>query len=214
MKQFLVIGAGRFGGSIATTLYNMGHDVLIVDQEEEPINQIADSVTHAILGNASDERTIKSIGASNFDVCVIAMGSDIQSSILMTIMLKESGAKYVVAKAQNELHAKVLYKVGADKVVFPERDMGAKLAQSLVASNIMDYIELSPEYSIVEISSLDEWIGNSLKDINMREKYGVNVMAIKKGDNINVSPTAASIIEQDDVLIVIGHNNDLSSLDK
>lgn len=214
MKQILVIGAGRFGASITTTLYEMGHDVMVIDESEEVINQIADSATHAIQGNAVDERTINSIGVRNFDVCVIAMGADIQSSILISIMLKEAGAKYVVAKAQNDLHAKVLYKIGVDKVVFPERDMGAKIAQSLVSSNIMDYIELSPDYSIVEIVALDEWAGKNLVELNMRSKYGVNIMAIKKGSDINISPMASTVIEENDILIVVGHNDDLSSLDK
>lgn len=212
MKQFLVIGAGRFGLSIAKNLYNMGHDVMVIDKREEVLNEIADSVTHAVRGNAADERTIKSIGVRNFDVAVISMGSDIQSSILIAIILKEAGVKQVVAKAQNELHAKVLYKVGVDKIVFPERDMGAKIAQSLVSSNIMDYIELSPEYSIVEITPLGKWIGKSLIELDIRSKYGANIMAIKKGPDINISPLASTIIEEGDVLIVIGNNNDLKSL--
>lgn len=212
MKQVLVIGAGRFGASITETLYKMGHDVMLVDESEEVINKLSSCSTHAFQGDATDERTISSIGVNNFDVCVIAMGSDIQASILIGIILKEAGAKYVVAKAQNELQAKVLYKVGVDKVVFPEREMGVKIAQSLVSTNIMDYIELSPDYSIVEIAALDEWIGKSLIQLNMRNKYAVNIMAIKKGSEINVSPSAETIIKEDDILIVIGHNKDLSKL--
>jgi len=212
MKQFLIIGAGRFGSSIAKNLYKMGHDVMVIDEREEVVNQIANSATHVLQGNAADERTIKSLGVRNFDVAVISMGSDIQSSILIAIMLKEAGVKQIVAKAQNELHAKVLYKVGVDKIVFPERDMGAKIAQSLVSSNIMDYIELSPEYSIVEIAPLEEWIGKNLVELNIRAKYGVNIMAIKKGPDINVSPLASTNIEEGDVLIVIGNNNDLKKL--
>lgn len=213
MKQVLVIGAGRFGASITTTLYTMGHDVMVVDKNEEVVNELSEFSTHSLQGDGADERTIKSIGVSNFDICVIGMGSDIQSSILIGIMLKESGAKYVVAKAQNELQAKVLYKVGVDKVVFPEREMGAKIAQSLVPTNIMDYIELSPDYSIVEIAALDEWNGKDLEDLNMREKYGVNIMAIKKGPDVQISFTASTVIEEGDILIVIGRNNDLSKLD-
>lgn len=212
MKQFLIIGAGRFGFSIAKNLCDMGHDVMVIDAREDVVNQIADSVTHVVQGNAVDERTIKSLGVSNFDVAVISMGSDIQSSILTAIMLKEAGVKKIVAKAQNELHAKVLDKVGVDKIVFPERDMGAKIAQSLVSSNIMDYIELSPEYSIVEIAPLEDWIGKNLIELNMRVKYGVNIMAIKKETDINISPAASTIIDRNDVLIVIGHNKDLRKI--
>ncbi|WZL72023.1 TrkA family potassium uptake protein [Clostridiaceae bacterium 35-E11] len=214
MKQVLVIGAGRFGASITRNLYKMGHDVMVVDESEEVINTLSEFSTHAIKGNASDERTIKAIGVSNFDVCVIAMGSDIQASILIGIMLKEAGAKYVVAKAQSELHAKVLFKIGVDKVVFPERDMGARIAQSIVSTNIMDYIELSADYSIAEITAFDEWIGKSLTELNMRPKYGINVMAIRKGDKITVSPTASAVIEENNILIVMGLNKYLSNLDK
>lgn len=212
MKQFLVIGAGRFGCSLSSTLYKLGHDVLVVDQNEEIINTLSNTVTHAVQGDATNERTIKALGVSNFDVVIIATGSDIQASILIAILLKESGAKYIIAKAQEELHAKVLYKMGVDKIVFPERDMGVKIAQSLVSSNIMDYIELSPEYRIVEVVALEEWVGKNLGQINMRVRYGINVMAIKKDTHINVSPTASTVIEEGNVLIAIGHIDDLKKL--
>jgi trk system potassium uptake protein TrkA len=212
MKQFIIIGCGNFGYSIAKTLYGLGHQVMIVDQNEEIINSISDSVTYAIRGDATDEKTIKSLGVNNFDVAIITTGSDIQSSILIGIMLKELGVKYIVAKAQNELHAKVLYKIGVDKVVFPERDMGARIAQHLVSPNIMDYIELSAEYSIVELAAIEEWIGKSLIDLNMRERYEINVMAIKQGENINISPNPSYLIKEDDVLVVVGHNNNLKKL--
>lgn len=213
-KQFIIIGCGRFGSSVAKTLYKLGHDVMVIDKNEEVINEISDSVTYAVQGDAVDEKTLKSLGVRNFDVAVIAMGSDIQASILISIILKELGVKHIVAKAQNDLHAKVLYKIGVDKIVFPERDMGAKIAQSLVSSNIMDYIELSPEYSIVEINALESWVGKNLMELNMRGKYGINIMAIKRGTDINVSPVASYVIEEDSILIVIGHNNDLQNLER
>ncbi|MFZ5967981.1 MAG: potassium channel family protein [Bacillota bacterium] len=214
MKQFVVIGCGRFGSSVARTLYGLGYDVLAIDRNEDVIQDIADSVTHAVQADATDEASIKSLGLRNFDVAVITIGSDIQSSILISLIVKELGVKYVVSKAQNELHAKVLYKIGADRVVFPERDMGVRVAHNLVSSNILDYIELAPDYSIVEITSLKEWEGKSLLDINMRGKYGINVMAIKHGSDINISPSAVDIIRKDDVLVVIGHNDDLQKLEK
>ncbi len=213
-KQFVIIGCGRFGSSVAKTLYDMGYEVLAVDTNEEIIQNIADHVTHAVQADATDENSIKSLGIRNFDVAVVTIGSNIQSSILITLMVKELGVKYVVTKAQNELHAKVLYKIGADRVVFPEREMGIRVAHNLVSSNIMDYIELAPDYSIVEVAALDEWVGQNLRDINMRAKYGVNVMAIKHGPNINISPSALDIIEEDDVLVVIGHNDDISKIEK
>ncbi|SKC43542.1 potassium channel family protein [Maledivibacter halophilus] len=213
-KQFVVIGCGRFGTSVAKTLYNMGYEVLVIDKNEETIQSIADSVTHAVQADATDEKSIKSLGIRNFDVAVVTIGSNIQSSILVTLMVKELGVEYVITKAQNELHAKVLYKIGADRVVFPEREMGVRVAHNLVSSNIMDYIELAPDYSIVEIATLDEWIGKSLVELNMRSVYGVNVMAIKHGPNIDISPDAEDLIEEGDVLVVIGHNDDIREIEK
>lgn len=214
MKQFAVIGCGRFGSSVARTLYGLGFDVLAIDSNEDTIQNIADTVTHAVQADATDENSIKSLGMGNFDVAIITIGSNIQSSIMATLIAKELGVKYVVAKAQNELHAKVLYKIGADRIVFPERDMGVRLAHNLVSSNILDYIELAPDYSIVEIASLSEWEGLSLRDLNMRAKYGINVMAIKRGTEINISPRATDMVKKGDVLVVIGHNDDIQKIEK
>lgn len=213
MKQFAVIGCGRFGSSVARTLYGLGYDVLAIDENEDVIQNISDFVTHAVQADATDEASIKSLGIRNFDVAVITIGSDIQSSILITLIVKELGVKYVVAKAQNELHAKVLYKIGADRVVFPERDMGVRVAHNLVSSNILDYIELAPDYSIVEIAALRDWEGKTLSELNMRARYGINVMAIKHGTEINISPNALDVIRKDDVLVVIGHNDDVQKLE-
>ena len=214
MKQFVVIGCGRFGSSVARTLYGLGFDVLAVDRSEDVIQGIADSVTHAVQVDSTDEATLKSLGMSNFDVAIITIGSDIQASIMATLIIKELGVKYVVAKAQNESHAKVLYKIGADRIVFPERDMGVRVAHNLVSSNILDYIELAPDYSIVEIAALREWEGENLRELNMRAKYGVNVMAIKRGTEINIAPTAVDIVSKGDVVVVIGHNDDIRKLEK
>ena len=214
MKQFVVIGCGRFGTSVAKTLYKMGNDVLAIDGSEEIVQNISEEVTHAVQADATDEHALRSLGIRNFDVAVITIGSDIQSSIMATLIAKELGVKYVVAKAQNELHAKVLYKIGADRVVFPERDMGIRVAHNLVASNILDYIELAPDYSIMEISSLIEWEGQTLIDLDIRSRFGINVMAIKHGNQINVSPKANDKIEKGDILVVIGHNDDLKKLEQ
>ncbi|GAB6086849.1 potassium channel family protein [Alkaliphilus crotonatoxidans] len=214
MKQFVVIGCGRFGSSVAKTLYKMGNDVLAIDQDEDTVQHISDEVTHAVQCDTTDEVALRSLGIRNFDVAVITIGSNIQSSIMATLIVKELGVKYVVAKAQNELHAKVLYKIGADRVVFPERDMGMRVAHNLVSSNILDYIELAPDYSIMEITALEEWEGKTLVETNIRSKYGINVMAIKHGKHINVSPSAKDVIHRDDVLVVVGHNDDLKKLEK
>nr|WP_305829069.1 TrkA family potassium uptake protein [Alkaliphilus sp. B6464] len=214
MKQYVVIGCGRFGSSVARTLYKMGHDVLAIDSSEEIIQHVSDEVTHAVQADATDENSLKSLGIRNFDVAIITIGSDIQASIMATLIVKELGIKYVVAKANNEIHAKLLFKIGADRVVFPERDMGMRVAHNLVSSNILDYIELAPDYSIMEIAPLDDWVGKTLLEIDVRSKYGVNIMAIKHGYEINVSPIAMDRIGKDDILVVIGHNKDLEKIEK
>ncbi|MCR4432053.1 MAG: TrkA family potassium uptake protein [Tepidanaerobacteraceae bacterium] len=214
MKQFVVIGLGRFGSSIARTLYNLGYDVLGIDSNEEIVQSMADSITHAVEADATDENTLKALGVRNFDVGIVSIGQDIQASILITLILKEMGIKFVVAKAQNELHGKVLYKIGADRVVFPERDMGVRVAHNLVSSNILDYIELSPDFSIVEIAAIPEWFDKSLKELDMRVKHGLNVMAIKRNEEVIVSPKADDIIFEGDILVVVGQNKDIEKLEK
>jgi len=214
VKQFIVVGLGRFGSSLATTLYNAGYDVMGVDSDQEIIQNIVDNITHAVQADATDENTLKALGARNFDVAIVSIGGNIQASILVTLILKEIGIKYVVAKAQNELHGKVLYKIGADRVVFPERDMGIRVAHNLVSSNILDYIELSPEYSIVEITAIPAWFDKSLRQLDMRIKYGLNVMAIKRHNDVIISPHADDMILKGDVLVVVGQKRDIEKLEK
>jgi len=209
MKQYVIIGIGCFGSSVAKTLYSMGHDVLAIDKDEEKIQQISDSVTHSVQVDATDENTLKALGIRNFDVAVITIGTDIQASVLITMICKELGVKYVIAKAQSDLHAKVLYKTGADRVVFPERDMGVRVAHNLSSSNILDYIELSPDYSLVEVAALQSWEGKTLKAINMRDRFGLNVLAIKHVNKINMSPKGDDVIHPADTLVVIGSNKDI-----
>ena len=216
MKQFVVIGIGRFGSAVAKRLCELGHEVLAIDTDEDEIQNISDKVTHAVTADASDEGVLKSLGVRNFDVAVVAIGSDIQASIITTLMLKDLGVKYVVAKAQNDVHAKVLYKIGADRVVFPERDMGERVAHNLIATNIMEFIELSPEFSIIEFVVPRSWVGKNLREINLRVKYGVNVVALKSinSNMMNAAPMADSEIKEDSILVVIGSNENLKRLEK
>jgi trk system potassium uptake protein TrkA len=214
LKQFVVIGLGRFGLSLAKTLYDLGHDVLGIDIDEEIVQNVADSITHAVKADATDENVLKALGVRNFDVAVVSIGNDIQASILVTLILKEMGIKYVVAKAQNELHGKVLYKIGADRIVFPERDMGIRVAHNLTLSNILDYIELSPEYSIIEISAISPWFNKSLSQLNMRRKYGLNVIAIKRDGDVMISPNGDDVILKGDVLAVVGQKHDIENMEK
>lgn len=212
-KQFIVIGLGRFGTSVAETLYALGNDVLAVDIDEEAVQNIAEKVTHAVQVDANDENSLRALGISNFDVAIISIGSDIQANILSTLLVKEMNVKHIITKANNALHAKVLYKIGANRVIFPERDMGIRVAHNLCSSSILDYIELSPDFSIAEIVTPKEWEGHSLKDLDLRVRYGVNVVAIKRDDNIEVSPAAEEIIKESDIIVAIGGTVELNSIE-
>jgi trk system potassium uptake protein TrkA len=169
-------------------------------------------VTHAVIGDVTNEAFLNSIGIRHFDVAIVAIGEDLQSSIFTTIILKESGVRYIVSKAQDELHARILEKVGADRVVFPEKDMGVRVAYSLSATKVLDFIELSPTDSIMEIVPYKTWIEKSLKDSKIREKYGVSIIAIKNGDSIIAAPKADYVIRDGDILVIIGSNENISKL--
>jgi len=211
-KQFVVIGLGSFGKSVAITLSSLGYDVLGIDTSESEVQSIANQITHAVQADAREEETLRALGVRNFDVGIVAIGNDIESNILITVMLKELGVKYVVTKAQSNLHGKVLERVGADKIIFPEKDMGVRLAQNLVTSNVMDYIELSPEYGVVEIIAPHSFTDKSLGQLNLRAKYGISVMAIKKGTHILVAPGADAVIEENDILIIVSKKDAIAKL--
>ncbi|HBA03313.1 potassium transporter Trk [Clostridium sulfidigenes] len=212
-KQFIVIGLGRFGTSVAETLYALGNDVLAVDIDEEAVQNIAERVTHAVQVDANDEVSLRALGIGNFDVAIISIGSDIQANILSTLLVKEMNVKHIITKANNALHAKVLYKIGANRVIFPERDMGIRVAHNLCSSNILDYIELSPDFSIAEIVTPKEWEGHSLKELDLRVRYSVNVVAIKRDDNIEVSPAADEVIQEGDIIVAIGGTAELNGIE-
>lgn len=213
-KQFIVIGLGRFGTSVAETLYALGNDVLAVDIDEERVQSIADRVTHAVQVDANDEASLRALGIGNFDVAIISIGSDIQANILSTLLVKEMNVKHIITKANNAMHAKVLYKIGANRVIFPERDMGIRVAHNLCSSSILDYIELSPDFSIAEIVTPNDWVGSSLKELDLRVRFGINVVAIKRDNDINVSPTANEIITEGDIIVAIGGTPELNSIER
>lgn len=214
MKSFVVIGMGRFGTALAKELTRLGHEVLVLDESEEAITRVADYVTHAVIGDAKDENVIRSIGVRNFDCAVVAIAGDIQDSVLVTLMLKDMGVKKVIAKAQSLMHMRVLERIGADQVVFPELDMGQRVAQSLAATNIIDFIELSDDYSIIELSCPKKWRDKTLSSINIRGEYGITVIAVRAshGKDVIISPPANYHFEEGDVLIVIGGNAELERL--
>jgi len=214
MKQFAVIGLGRFGASVAKTLHAAGYQVLGIDDAEERVRANLDNCTRAVEADATDEQALRALGIRNFDTVIVGIGGDIQSSILVTLMLKELGVKQVVVKAQSDLHGKVLYKVGADKVVFPERDMGSRVAKSLVASNILEYIELAPDFSILEFMVSERMIGKSLRHLDLRNRFGANIIAIRRGNDFELAVRADDAVREGDVLVVVGRNDDLRRLEK
>ncbi|MCM3767844.1 TrkA family potassium uptake protein [Neobacillus niacini] len=207
--QFAVIGLGRFGLSIARSLFESGQEVLGVDVNEERVENAHPYVTHAIIADSTDEETLKSIGIRNFDTVIVAIGNDIQASILSVLMIKELGVKKVIAKALNKLHGQVLTKVGADWVVFPERDMGIRVAHQLLSPNVLNFIELSKDYSVEEIKIPEQMTDKTLRELDLRAKFNLSVIAIRHENDINISPSPDKIIDQGDVLVVIGENRDL-----
>lgn len=213
-KQYAVIGMGRFGTSIAKSLYDLGYEVLALDSNEQRMQEVSSMVTHAVQADSTDEEALRALGIRNFDVVVVAIGEDIQSSILTTLILKDMGVPLLVVKARNELHGKVLKKIGADRVVFPERDMGVRVAHHLVSPNILDFIELSDDYSIVELKASSTMIGKNLRELDIRAKYGCNVMALKTGLKMNISPNAEDTIKEEDILVVVGQNDQLRVLER
>lgn len=214
MKNFAVIGLGRFGSIVATALCKLGHEVLAVDMNESCVRAVMNDVTHAVQANTTDEQALARLGIRNFDCVIISIGNDIRASILTTVLCKDLGAQYVIAKASDALHAKLLYKTGADKVVQPERDSGVRLARSLNSESIIDYLELSDEYSINEIRVPARWKGHSLAELDVRTKYGVSVIAIRRNETIMVTIDPHLPLQGDDILIVVGSNIQLDKVDK
>jgi trk system potassium uptake protein len=214
-KSFLVVGAGRFGKSVARTLSAEGHDVMVVDKDEALIQQISSEVTDAVSADITSESCIKALGVRDFDAVVLAIGFDVQASIMAAILLIEKEAKYIVAKAQTDLHGKVLDKIGVNRVIYPERDMGHKIARSLIAPTIIDMIELSADYSVVEVKAPAEMVGKSMLELNLRARYGISVIALRRnnGGATNISPLAEDVVETDDIIVAIGENKSLQKLE-
>lgn len=213
-KEFVVIGLGRFGGSIVSELIKLDANVMAIDISAARVDDFAMIATQAVTADTTDESVLNSLGIRNFQHVIVAIGEDIQASILTTLMLKEIGVPKITVKAQNDYHAKVLQKIGADQVVHPERDMGIRIANNMVSNNILDYLELSEEHSIAEIKSNERLAGRTIIDLNIRAKYGINIVAIKRGKDILVSPQAIEELEVNDVLIVIGSDADIHRFEK
>lgn len=211
-KGFLVIGLGQFGMNVARTLAKLGCDVIAIDKNEEKVQEIADEVTYAVTGDGASAGLLENLGISNLDVAIIAVTNNMESSIMATIQAKEMGVPMVMVKASNEIHKKIALKVGADRVIFPEKEMGERIAKNLAAYNFVDLVELSSEISIIETPVRDEWVGRSLIDIGFREKYSINIIAVKENGMIDVSPEPSKPLNSNQVLVLIGSYKSLKKI--
>lgn len=214
MKSYIVIGLGRFGTQAAKRLCELGCEVLAIDRKPELVQPVSDLVTQAVVGDARDKEVLRALGAKDFECAIVAIGDDLADSVLATMNLKELGVPYIVCKASDETHRQVLMKLGADRVVIPEQEHADRLAKNLSSPNVLDYIELSEEYGIIELPAPKSWQGKSLKELNVRAKMGVNIIAVEKGRKINVSPAADYRIEAEDIMVVLGDTAALDAVQK
>lgn len=214
MKTYVVIGLGRFGSALARQLCKLGAEVLAMDVRSALVQQVAGDVTQAVVGDAQDKEVLRSLGIRNFDCAIIAIGDNLGASVLIAMNLKELGVPYIVCKAHDETHRKVLEKLGVDRVVIPEQEHAQRLGRSLYSHNVLDYIELSEAYGILEVPAPKPWIGKSLKELNVRAKLGVNIIAVENGKKTNVSPPADYAIREGDIMVVLGDNYALEALQK
>ncbi len=214
MKSYVVAGLGRFGSEVARQLCQLGCEVLAIDQSSDLVQQISADVTHAVVADARDKEVLKALGVRNFDCAVVAIGGDLSASVLVTMNMKELGVPYVVSKAHDDTHRRVLEKLGADRVTIPEQENAVRVARSLSSHNVLDYIELSEDFGIVEIPAPKSWQEKTLKDLNVRAKLGVNILAVRREGKINVSPAADFAFCEGDILVVLGDNLALEKVQK
>ncbi len=211
-KEFVVFGLGRFGGAVAKALSESGSEVLVVDKDEEKIQELADIVTYAVQADVCDSETIESLGIGNYDAAIIAIGQNLEASVMITILAKELGVPFVLAKARNEIHAKVLKKVGADRIVYPEKETGIRIANNLVQGNMFNATELSETTSIMEVDVPASWGGHSLRELNLRQSYKVNVIGLKHNGKVDINMDPDEMLTENDTLVVIGNNEVLNKL--
>ena len=214
MKSYVVIGLGRFGASLAQQLCKLGAEVLALDVRGDLVQQIAQNVTHAVVGDAQDKEVLKALGVRNLDCAIIAIGDNLAASVLITMNLKELGVPFVVCKAHDDTHRRVLEKLGVDRVLIPEQESAQRLARTLNSHNVLDYIELSEDFGILDVPAPAGWIGKTLRELNVRAKLGVNIIAVENGGKTNVSPSADYAICAGDTLVVLGDNIALEKVQK
>ncbi len=213
MKSVLIIGMGAFGRHLAVKMTELKNDVMIVDKDAAIIDEMSSMVTDAQIGDCTKEDVLRALGVGNFDVCFVTIGDTFQSSLEITSLLKDLGAKYVISKASRDIQAKFLLRNGADEVVYPDRDMADKLAVRCSANNVLDYFSLTDEFSIFEIPAMQSWIGHSIVEVNIRKKYHINILLVKNGSSIMTMPRADYVFKEDDKIIVIGKADEILRLD-
>lgn len=214
MKSILIIGLGRFGTHLCMDLSKLDNEIMVVDRDEASLEDLLPFVVSAKIGDCTNEKVLKSLGIGNFDICFVCIGDNFQSSLEITSQLKELGAKYVVSKANRDIHAKFLLRNGADEVIYPDRDIAEKVAVRFSANQVFDYVELGNGYSIYEIAPLPEWVGHTVKDLNIRVKYHVNIIGCKAEEGIKLMPGADYVFQKDEHLMMMGHQRDMEKIVK
>ena len=214
MKSYFLIGLGLFGEALARNLCKLGAEVLAMDLRNDLVQLVANDVTHAVVGDAQDKSVLRALGAADFDCAVVAIGDDLAASVLTVMNLQELGVKQIVCKAHDETHRRVLERLGVERVLIPEQEHAQRVARSLVRHNVLDYIELSEEYGILDVPAPRSWIGKTLKELNVRAKLGVNIIAVVSGKKTNVSPAADYMIREGDIMVVLGDTYSLEAVQK
>jgi len=212
MKSILIIGMGRFGRHLCRNLAALGNQIMVVDELEENLEEMLPYVVSAKIGDCTNEAVLKSLGIDNFDICFVCIGTNFQSSLEITSLVKEMGARYVVSKANRDIHAKFLLRNGADEVIYPDRDIAEKMAVRYSANHVFDYIELTDEFSIYEIPPLAEWVDKSLKELSIRNRYHISILGTKEGEQAKLMPPADYVIRRDEHLMVIGRKEDVDKI--
>ena len=212
MKSILIIGMGRTGRHLAVNFQRLGCDVMVIDSDRANIEALEERFTDARIGDCTNENVIKALGVEHFDYCFVCIGEDFQSSLIVTSLLKKNGATHVISKANQDIQAELLLTIGADEIIYPEKDIAHNLAIRYSASNILDYVELTPDYSIYEIPILPEWVGKTIIELNVRRHYGINIIAIKNGSLLNPSPGADYTFAAEDHIMIIGKAGDVFKL--
>ena len=214
MKSYIVIGLGRFGMEMAAKLYECGEDVLAIDTDENIIDKFADRVTRAVAADARDIDVLRKLGAGSFDRAVVAVGSDLAASALITMNLKTLGVSYIICKAHDDTYREILERLGADRVIIPEREMADKLSLGLTSAGIMEYIELSNEYGIVEMAAPEAWHGKSIRQLDLRSAYGANVISVRQGEELRIPPDIDAEMDENTALVILASYKPLEKIKK